>query len=155
MLEIDYTDQAIRSTKFYDRRITSAYTPYGISCIDLQYCHRIQNIHNKIILIESIMCERHNKYKNKNENDLPTIIPIKKYVLGDWAGCSGWGNDLRITWETGFKYDFHYWDETLKIDPKTHKECPKALLKDIRTNPHLHDDIKDNLIGNLMDYLKN
>ena len=46
---IDYTDQGIYVSEFGDRRVTTAYTTYGIRCIDSNYCERIKNIHNESI----------------------------------------------------------------------------------------------------------
>lgn len=163
MKEIDYRDQSPYSSKFYDRRVDSFYTEYGVKCIDSQFCVRIQNIHERIVKIINIPIERmlirdwlhcgntDNEVDERIAKGLRAEISIDDYINGKWGG---WGNELRITWENGRTHEFFYWNETLVIDPKTGKEDPKVLRKHIRKNAHLHNDIKKNLISNLNGYLK-
>lgn len=154
MKEIDYSDQARSSVTFYDRRIDSSYTEHGIHCIDAQYCHRIRNIHNRIAKIINIPIERMltkgDTYLKEAQN-LKAEISIDDFINKRWGG---WGNELRITWEDGTTHEFFYWDKVIIIDPETGREDPKSLEKDIKTNPHLHQDIKNNLLENLFNILE-
>lgn len=148
--EIDYTDQAGKSCLFGDRRISSFYTPYGISQIDSEYCNRIRNINNPVDEIFAIDRRREyvdGKYGRYLGNYDTYYDPIE-------VGDRGVGNGILVKysgWDVKYKYDFIH-PIFLKT---TKKEDPKALKKEILNNPHLHKDIKDNLLLNLKNYLKN
>jgi hypothetical protein len=148
MKEIDYTDQGWRSTSYSDRRITSAYTPYGIKCMDSDYCSLIMNIHNPIKGLYLIHRRRKTyiDYKGVEQEGMTyeTVYPElpldHKYT-----------NETRVIWKTPYgeeKHDFFY-EVHPKINPKTRKISLRRLKADIKANPHLHQDIKDNLLLNL------
>lgn len=148
-----YVDQSSNYSEFYDRAVFSSYTPYGIKCIDSEFCSRIQNIDSRIVKIVYIAVERMlskdswlSKADIEKYKDLKSELTIEDLIENKWGG---WGNELRITWENGNTREFFYWDAPMVIDIETGKENPVILREHILKNPHLHQEIKDNLISNL------
>jgi hypothetical protein len=94
-----YVDQAPKSTSFFDRRISSFYTPEGILRIDKRFMHRIMAFKEGKDFVEYSY-----SYSHK---------PPKKEVERIWS------------------------------------DTMESLTKDIKENPHLHPEIKANLLFNL------
>lgn len=154
MKEIDYRDQSMSQSRFYDRVITSAYTPYGVRCMDSDFIARIMNINNPVKGIYNIDRRRPilvNKWGKEYEGRMDTFydeIDIR-------AQQRGYGFGLRVIWEQpmGHLYtkDFFY-RVVPRFSVRTRKESKFRIACDIRNNPHLHQDIKDNLLYNLDNY---
>lgn len=144
MKEIDYTDQGGSCIEFYDRRMQSFYTPYGIQQIESNFIARIKNIHNQIKNIYNIdrVKATYMEYKTVYNE-----ISLKDYVKKKSS------REIRVIWidMDGRKetHDFVNGDERPIVDLKTKKEDPDSLIKQIKNNPHFHKDIKNNLLGNL------
>ncbi len=149
---IDYTDQAFSSICFGDRRITSAYTPYGIQCIDSNFCARIINMNNKVHKVYQIN-RRPRLFKGKDGNMYESMNYDTFYdevdLFNEQKGTFG----VKVEWISKDNFidsrEFKHGDEIPKFNKKTMKEDKKTILKDIKNCVHLHKDIKDNLINNL------
>ncbi len=158
MTEIDYTDQSMRATRFYDRVITSAYTPYGIKCMDSDFIARIMNINNPVENIFEI-ARRHpikiNVHNGKEYESMYYETYYDKLELKNQqrAYCHG----LRVVWRQSrgnvYTRDFFY-EVIPRFSVRTRKESKFRIACDIRNNHHLHQDIKDNLLYNLDNYAK-
>jgi hypothetical protein len=158
MREIDYTDQAGSLTLIEDRQITSAYTPYGIKQIESNFITRIRNINSKIKEIYSIDRVRDTFIgrDGKVHDSLRYVDEFNVVDYNDWLKKRRITN-VRVVWDDGNGcedyYDFKNGDERPFPDKKTMFENPKTLIKDIKKNPHLHSDIKKNLLLNLKNIL--
>ena len=149
--EIDYSDQAVYINEFGDRRITSFWTSYGIKCIDSQFCRRIQNINVEVDKISNIDRVKET-YIGRDGKEHEYYLKYKTVYVEKKIGEPEVGYGERVLWKNGTQYDFVY-DDMCKFDPLTRKENPNELRKEILDNPHLHKDIKENLIYNLDQYL--
>jgi len=58
-----YVDQAIHHSTYGPRSVVSAYTPWGISAIDGQYCSLIRNINVEVKQLYAIR-RRHSTYSD-------------------------------------------------------------------------------------------
>lgn len=115
-----YTDQAIRAPmKYGDRSLFSAWLPYGLRCIDGEHCARIMNLHAKVLSAE---------YE---------IRGPRNYVT----------DNLIVRWDNGGYHRFCYTRVEHIFDNKA--DDADKLEQEIVNNPHLHQVIKDNLLGNL------
>lgn len=171
-MEDYYYDCSHINVNYGDRNFSSAYTPYGIRCIDSEYHRRIINIYKPVIKL--IKVERNPHYFRDNYRsdwwddyiDLPLDEDFYSYdrvaFVHDEGGLFQELEDVRTdkAKENGIKYQ--QFEFLLPIYTYTHPtysakhkgEDPKALAKEIRTNPHLHKKIKANLLANLKNYLK-
>jgi len=134
-----YVDQSV-----YRGIISSAYTPYGIKCIDSQYSILIRNIDSKVKQLYAINRREHQeisprtgKLYNAGYKTFYDPIPL------DDNYC-----EVRVEWENGTTHDFFYGDKPV-FDINTRKSNPEQLKKEIKVNPHLHLMIKENLLLNL------
>lgn len=140
-----YIDQSIFITDVADRRISSAYTAYGIQCIDSQYGHLIRNMQSKVKQLYKID-RRKPKYcdiKTRKEYEMYSYHTYYDPIELDYR-CG----DVRVEWENGHVVDFHYGDQPV-FDIRTRKTNPDQLRKEILDNPHLHIMIKENLLSNI------
>ncbi len=169
-MDIDqyYYDCAFQVVDVYDRRFSSGFTSYGIKCIDSEYCRRIQNIGNPVIQL--IKIERTHHYKDGNYYadywDEYTELPLDQdfYSCNRSAFCYNKNNFADIKMPKDFKSIRPYQKVRLIATEYTythptysakHKgEDPNMLRDEIIKNPNLHQLIKDNLLGNLENYLK-
>ena len=154
--------------------VTSFYTSHGIKCIDSEYVHRIMNIRRTVKRI--IQIDRRHHYESKdggyrsNYWDDYTEIPLDKdYRVFDHAAFIYDDYDpfvmskITVELERLKSLNLPYQEKILiaksysftkPIYSHIHKgEDPEVLRKEIKTNPHLHKDIKKNLLGNLKTYL--
>lgn len=140
-----YVDQA----RFYGV-VSGSYTSYGIHCIDTQYFHLISNINIKVKQLYAINRRRERcisvRTGEEYEGNYKTYYdPIE---LND-RYC-----EVRVEWEGGHVHDFFYGKKPV-FDLETRKTNPEQLRKEIIDNPHLHVKIKENLLLNLENYVKN
>lgn len=151
-IESYYVDQSIYCTKVdYGKDLVSAFTPYGIKCLDSEYSKLIRNINEKVKRIYLI------NRKKSQCSDIKTRELFIFYNYYTWYDLVELSNDrlnkIRIEWENGFIYDFMY--VTIpNFDLVTRKTNPELLRKEVKENPHLHNKIKENLLLNLDNYLK-
>jgi len=141
-----YIDQSIFITDVADRRISSAYTAYGIQCIDSQYIHLIRNMQYKVKQLYKIDRRVSTYCDIKTRKVHEMYLSYHTYydpIELDYR----WG-DVRVEWENGNIVDFHYGDQPV-FDIKTRRSNPDQLRKEIIDNPHLHIMIKENLLSNL------
>lgn len=148
-----YLDQSMKSARYGDRIIGSAYTPYGIKCIDSQYSSLILNLNLEVKQIYNIdrrpIKGCHIKTKKEYESFYDTFYdPIDI----DGKGYTGYG--LKIEWVNGRTKEFFYGNRP-KFDINTRKTDPIQLRQEIIDNPHLHVKIKENLLSNLETFSKN
>lgn len=150
-MEIDYTDQSIYSNTYGDRRFTSAFTPYGIKCMDSHYCNRIMNLKNPVDKIYNI-----NRVKDTfiglDGKEYESRIHYKTVYDEVEVGQPSCGYGIRVVRKDGSRYDYTYYEAMPKFSPNTRMEDPKELRKSIMDNVHLHKDIKENLLSNLKSY---
>ena len=145
-IESYYVDQAMSSGIVF-----SSYTPYGIRCIDSQYGHLIRNVNNKVKQLFAI---------NRREEDCISVRTGEKYkgrikTFYDPIELNHKGGyEVRVVWENGDQCDFFYGDKPV-FDIDTKKSNPDQLHKSIKNNVHLHVMIKENLLHNLNNYIKN
>ena len=146
-----YVDQAIHHSTYGYRSITSAYTPWGISKIDEQYCTLIRNMHFKVKQLYAIN-RRVSTYcdiKTRQEHE----VYLGYHTYYDPIELNDRYCEVRVEWENGHIHDFFYGNKPV-FDINTRKTNPEQLRKEIIDNPHLHVKIKENLVGNLDSYLK-
>lgn len=144
-----YVDQSPKGGAF----ISSIYTPHGIKQIDSQYCNLIQNINNKIKQVYRI-ARRPTVYSVIKTREVKEMYLSHQtyYDPIELSDHNGYG-EIRIEWETGFHYDFYYGTTPL-FDVKSGKVDPDQLRMSIKNCPNLHVMIKENLLLNLDNYLK-
>lgn len=147
MHKIDYTDQASNRTRFFDREIFSSYTPYGIKCLDSAFCDRIMYRTYKLKGVYDIQREVIGCYRYEE-----TYKEISLVELNTRKGfCYG----LRVVWETPYGTEItrdYFYSVFPKFNELTRQESKRQIKRDIINNPHLHQDIKNNLIYNLKHY---
>jgi hypothetical protein len=156
----------------YGRYVSSSYTSYGISCIDSEYCRRIQNIYKpvlKLIKIERVPHYKDGTYRSDywdeytelsldddyhnydrvsfihNEGNSFIELPDKRTEKGKENGVQ-YQQFMLITPEYSYTHPTY--------SAKHRGEDPKLLRKEIKENPHLHKLIKKNLLDNLTNYIK-
>jgi hypothetical protein len=142
-IEDYYTDQSIYCADIGDRRITSAYTPWGIKCIDSQYSILIQKMDipvKEVYAMDRVSTGWYLQFKEEY-----TPIPLDSEIGGPIC--------VRVEWIDGTIKDFFYHDRPI-FDIKTRKVNVEWLKSNIKKNPHLHVMIKENLLDNIESYLK-
>lgn len=155
-----YIDQAMRNSNLGGgRRFFCAYTPHGVACIDTNFCIRIQNVKNKIKSISRIDRIK-DKFIGTDGKEYESCMKyVDDLVLVDFEEWNKrrWGYEVEVIWETETggenKHRFVHGDERPTYDIKTQKEDANTLIKDIKKNPHLHKEIKKNLLENLNNIL--
>lgn len=147
-VESYYVDQSMRN----GAGVFSAYLPYGIRCIDSDYCNLIRNINEEIKQIHSIVRRKLQCSDIKTRELFEFFNYYTWYEPIELNGRSN-GHGIVVEWENGNKHEFIY-GGIPKFDLKTRKSDPEQLRKEIKENPHLHNKIKENLLGNLDNYLK-
>jgi len=142
-----YVDQTMYSTSIS----FSAYTPYGIKCIDSQYIFLIMNMHQcgtlytiernreKYIDWRGIECVSPGKY-------IETYKPVTPEYKSRYAGFG-----FRVVYDNGIYKDFFYGKGPM-FDPETRKINIQQLIYDIKDDVHLHVKIKENLLENIKNY---
>lgn len=146
-MEIDYTDQAIGRARYGYRTITSAYTEYGIHCMDGEYCKRIINIQMNLTVVAQYAINRRPMYVDGNyRSDYKTFYD--ECPLGE--PCQGQGG-MKIVLSNGREQEYSY---TKPVFDKNGREDILILRKEISKNAHLHKDIKNNLLSNLNSSIK-
>lgn len=166
-----YYDCSPQSSNFADRNISSYWTPYGIRCIDSEFCRRIQNIYKPVIKLIKVDRKAHyfdGNYRSDwwdDYTDLPLDKDFYSYdrvcFVHDEGGLFKELEDVRTDKgkANGIKYQqfelllptYTYTHPTYSAKHKG--EDPKALAKEIRNHSSLHKDIKNNLLGNLKNYI--
>lgn len=168
-IEDYYYDQATDKSTFLGRSVTSFWTPWGIKCMDSEYCYRIRNLGKKVTKLITINREKHNDFfldvwevyrelpLNKDhklydrfawitndENPYVVIERTAEYIeRKNKIGKAYQLKELR-------GYVFSYTNPTYVAE--LGGEDPKALRAEIEGNPHLHKKIKENLLSNLNTY---
>ena len=147
-----YFDQASTRTNFGGRSIFGAYTPHGIKCIESQYIALIQHMDEKVKEVCGIRRAPEIKISPRTGKEYESMDYIEYYEpveMDKGTGMLG----VRVEWRHGDVYSFYY-GKRPKFGKTTHKTSPAQLIKDIQKNPHLHDTIKENLIGNIKSRIK-
>ena len=148
--------------------VSSAWTSYGIRCIDGEFARRIQNINRPVLRL--ILVER--KPHRNDYWDEYTELPLDKDFYNYDRVAFIHDKELLVYRElkderterakaNGIEYQqfemistiYSYTNPTYSA--KHNGEDPKALEKEIKNHPSLHKDIKKNLLGNLKSYLEN
>jgi hypothetical protein len=147
-----YIDQSMFSTNIGFRNISSAYTPWGISAIDGQYCTLIRNVNIKVKQLYAINRRKYEDFCNIKTREVHMSFHPRTFYDPIELNDKYW--DVRVEWENGDVHDFHYGDKPV-FNLETRKTNPEQLKKEIIDNPHLHVKIKENLLLNLESYVKN
>jgi len=151
-MEIDfdviYRDQAMFGVSQPGFHMLSAYTPEGIKRIDSQYVHLILNSHKTIKQIYWLDRRGAKSCDVKTRKESTSCLRCYDFWEPISLAEAGEYDTLKVEWEGGYSHVFHYY-RMPKVNLKTQKICVVDLRKSIRTNPHLHQVIKDNLLSNL------
>ena len=147
-----YIDQSMSSTNIGFRNISSAYTPWGIGAIDSQYSALIRNVNFKVKQLYAIN-RRVSTYCDIKTRKVHEMY-LAYHTYYDPIELNDKYCEVRVEWENGEIRDFLYGDRPV-FDVKTRKSNPEQLRKSIKENLHLHVMIKENLILNLENYVKN
>jgi len=135
--------------------VGSSYTSWGVKVIESDYITFIQNINVKVKQLYNIARRTGEICINPRTG--------KEYISGDWktyydkikidkSGRHSFG--LCIEWENGESRDIHG-DTYPKFDSKTKMIDAEALKIQLINDIHLHVRIKENLLLNLDNYVKN
>lgn len=145
-IEDYYVDQAFFALRTPGLQYSSGYTPYGIKCIDSNYCELIKNLHSKIKNIYEINRRKEIKISPRDgkpyESGYETFYDPCEITEGN--GTLG----IRVEWENGSVHDFKHGDKPV-FDKEARNITPEQLRKSIKENINLHVQIKENLLSNL------
>jgi hypothetical protein len=151
--------------------VSSAWTSHGIRCIDSEFSRRIQNINRPVLKL--ILVERKPHYFNGNYKsdywDDYTELPLDKDFY-NYDRVAFVHEDYKLYREledvrtdkakaNGIQYQQFQLMHTIytytrpTYSTKHKGEDPKALEKEIKNHPNLHEDIKMNLLTNLKSFL--
>ena len=178
-----YYDQSRHDSTYGDRRITSAWTPYGLRTIDGEFGRRIRNIMDPVTRLIKVKRTPHytsamNGYSVPYHSDYwdeYTELPLDQdFHSFDRCVFIHDDNDpyYKIRWDAKTQAE-HARKIVLGRPVQTHQVCatiytythptysakhrgedPKALRKEIKECINLHYLIRENLLSNLDSYLR-
>lgn len=150
LAELYIDQQGLQSTYFADRVISSAYAPHGIKLIDSNFAIRVRNIN---VPVKQVYARHrvkdtfwgHDGKEHESYNSYKTVFEEIHFT------ATTGHNDYKVVWENGSSHVFTNGNNSPRfINLETKTECPETLYHEIMSNPHLHEELKNNLISNLV-----